>query len=203
MRTKILIIFLFISIQTFSQSNKFEMGASLGVGLTEFKGITSQENNILGSSLGLMFQYNATKLFSIHSNLLYESKALEIPESDWQCTTCPKNSTFLGFEYLTLPVLARLNFGSKAKFFINAGPYFGYLINNNWIDSRFDFGLSTGLGGQIDLNEKLNLSLELRNSLNLMPSTTTAVEYENIRSNNTINLFFVIAYKLGSENSDE
>jgi len=31
-------------------------------------------------------------------------------------------------EYLEIPVLARLTFGDRIRFFIDAGPYFGYLV---------------------------------------------------------------------------
>ncbi|MGD0782700.1 MAG: porin family protein, partial [Candidatus Aminicenantales bacterium] len=37
-----------------------------------------------------------------------------------------QNETIL--DYIELPVLARLTFGEKVRFFINAGPYAGYLI---------------------------------------------------------------------------
>jgi len=62
---------------------------------------------------------------------------------------------------MTIPVLVRLMFGNKAKFFFDIGPYFGYLIKkmeiteafheypggkSNHTDNfkRFDFGITTG-----------------------------------------------------------
>jgi hypothetical protein len=37
-----------------------------------------------------------------------------------------RNETVL--DYIELPVMARLAFGDKVRFFVNAGPYFGYLV---------------------------------------------------------------------------
>lgn len=63
------------------------------------------------------------------------------------------------FNYLEIPVLAKLNFGKKAGFFLFAGPSFGYLLNGtdkdmdgqtNDIDldfyKRTEFGAHVGGG---------------------------------------------------------
>jgi len=202
MKIKSFLILLVISTQAFSQSNKFEIGLNLGAGLSELRGANSQENSIQGASMGLLFQYNVTDLFSIHSNILYETKGTELPNSEWQCPNCPKNADLI-LEYITVPVLARLNFGSKTKFFINAGPYFGYLMNYEWVDNRFDYGLATGLGGQIDLSENLILSLELRNSFGLTPFTENTLGFENDRYTNTLNLLVGIAYRFENKKLEE
>ena len=198
MKNYYLIILLFITTQTFAQQSKFELGVSLGSGLSTLRGSSTIENNFKGGvSLGLMFQYNATELFSIHSNISYENKGVEVSNTEWVCTNCPKNATILEYEYITAPILARLNFGSKAKFFVNAGPYFGYLINYEWVDNHFDFGLASGLGGQIDLNNKLNLSLEVRNNWGLVPVKLHPMFEGDNLYNNSINLLIGITYRLG------
>ena len=204
MKFKSLFILLLITTQSYSQSNKFQMGLSLGAGLTELRGATSQENPLIGHSMGLQFQYNFSELFSIHSSILFETKGIEL-SNDWQqCTNCPNNGALIQLEYITVPLLARLNFGSKSKLFINAGPYFGYLINNDWwVDNRFDFGLTTGLGGQINLNKNLILSLEIRNNLGFVPLSTINPDLLNDRYNNSIIGIMGIAYRLGNVQTKE
>jgi hypothetical protein len=44
-----------------------------------------------------------------------------------------KNETIL--DYLEIPVLARLAFGRGARFFVNAGPYVGYLVRAKAVTS--------------------------------------------------------------------
>jgi Outer membrane protein beta-barrel domain len=44
-----------------------------------------------------------------------------------------RNETIL--DYLELPVLARLSFGGKARFFVNAGPYAGILVRGRAVTS--------------------------------------------------------------------
>jgi hypothetical protein len=197
MKTISLIVLLFISTFTFSQSNKFQVGASISYGLSEFRGQTTQFNTAVGISMGAMFQFNVSKLFSIHADLNFEGKGAEYPDDGWTCNNCPQTSTQISLSYLTLPVLARLNFGSKSNFFINAGPYVGYRSSDHNNANNFDFGLTTGLGGQLDLNKNLLLSLELRNNYGLVPSIESYGGKDDLY-NNTLNLLLGIAYKLGN-----
>jgi len=65
--------------------------------------------------------------------------------------------------YMQLPVMTHVNFGNQTKFFLNIGPYVGYLLSENEstnnfskadsnsyygteVQNRFDFGLAAGLG---------------------------------------------------------
>jgi len=201
MKINTIIILLFITTQTFAQQNKFEIGINGGANLSTMRGSSTYDFSYKpGATFSLMFQYNASKMFSIHSNISYENKGTYItfPDSEWSGSS---KSTF-EFQYITIPVLARLNFGTKAKFFINAGPYIGYLLRPDWVDNSFDFGLTTGIGGQIELRESLILSLELRNNLGLTPITTYYDEFDT-QYNNSINLLIGIAYRFGNKKTDE
>ena len=195
MKVQYLIILLFITTTVYSQSNKFEIGLNGGVNTSSLRGGNTYDLSYkTGLSAGLMFQYNASKLFSIHSNLSYENKGtyLTFPENEFNGSS---KSTF-EFQYITVPVLARLNFGSKAIFFINAGPYLGYLLRPGWMNNSFDFGLTTGFGGQLDLNNNLILSLELRNNTGFAPVTSYYAEFGETQFNNSYNILIGLAYRI-------
>ena len=49
-------------------------------------------------------------------------------------------------------------------------------MSSDWLDNKYDFGLVTGLGRQVDLNKSLILSLEFRNSFGLTPITANDCE---------------------------
>ena len=201
MKNHYLIILLFITTQTFAQQNKYQIGIEGGPSLTTLRGNDTQDFTYTSSySVGFALQYNITKLFSIHSNISYEKKGTELIHP----TGSPESPYILkfNFDYLTVPILARLSFGTKAKFFVNAGPYFGHLFEPTWEDNSFDFGLVTGLGGQIDLNKNLILSLELRNNLGLSPITAPHKEFEEKSYNNSINFLIGIAYKFKNNTTE-
>jgi len=198
-----LVLFFLFTISTYAQSSKFEWGAQLGAGFSELRDAPEPENSIIGGVLGLTFQYNMNRMFSIHSNIAVERKGTELPGSDWQCANCPHEGAAIQLDYVTVPVLARFNFGSKARFFANTGPYVGYLINYEWIDTRFDYGWVTGLGGQMDITQKTVLSLEVRNSYGLAPITAGNSEFENGRYNNSLNLLLGVAFRLGNQKTTE
>lgn len=201
MKSYSLILLLLLTFQTYAQSGKFEWGAQLGAGFSELRNAPEPENAIIGGALGLTFQYNVNRVFSVHSNILLERKGTEFPGSEWLCLNCPNEGAVIALDYVTVPVLAKFNFGSKAKFFVNTGPYVGYLINYEWIDTRFDYGWVTGLGGQMDITSKTILSLEVRNSYGLAPITASSSEFKNGRYNNTLNLLLGVAFRLGNHSN--
>jgi Outer membrane protein beta-barrel domain len=104
-------------------------------------------------------------------------------------------------------------FGQKVQFFVNAGPYFGYLIkqtfvrtgdniptttsNNTSLNNWFDTGISTGLGLSVPIKTKFAFSFEVRNNLGLYNvSDVPAINNGTIKTN-SINFLFGFTYKLG------
>lgn len=86
--------------------------------------------------------------------------------------------------------MARYSLGQGKNFFVNAGPYLGILLKHEQVYDavnqlpeakvdgtddvqRIDYGFSVGLGGQVNLQDNLKLSLELRNNLGLYNVTKT------------------------------
>lgn len=117
------------------------------------------------------------------------------------------------FDYLTLPILVRATFGKKVQFFLNAGPYFGYLIkqtfvskgtnfptttsDNTSLDKRFDTGISTGLGISVPIKTKFAFSFEIRNNLGLFNVSAVPVANNGTIKTNSTNFLLGFTYKLG------
>lgn len=77
--------------------------------------------------------------------------------------------TNVNLDYITIPVTANWHFGRKRNWYLNFGPYLGFLVGAK--DTRFnqdyknefnnvDAGLAVGIGVKIPLNDKLKLFIE-------------------------------------------
>ena len=182
LQNSILIALILCSSLTFAQTNKFEVGLEMGPSLVSFRGNDILDNNndlSFGFSSGLTFQYNFPKLISIRTNISFERKGLSTKGSatDQYGNQIGEITFHSNLDYLTIPILGRLTFGKKINFFVNAGPYIGYLIKQTDITEalgehpktetdnadnfkKTDFGITTGLGARFPIKNKLFLSLE-------------------------------------------
>jgi len=98
----------------------------------------------LGPYFGIVVMHNLSHHFSLQAELNYSSQGGKkngkqaIPTSDFTTNPPPGTPQYIyaninsetKLNYIELPILARVDLplGSKLKFFINAGPYFGYLV---------------------------------------------------------------------------
>lgn len=117
-------------------------------------------------------------------------------------------------DYISIPLILKFKFNKKkVGFFVNIGSYQSYLINYTYktffLDEetsgkvniknsgmhRFDCGLVTGLGWDIQIKRHFHFSIEFRNSLGIRPM----YQGENIFSgtkNESFALLFGIGYKI-------
>ncbi len=121
--------------------------------------------------------YAPSEIFGIQVELLYEQKGSAAKDATDQYEEFTVETTDYKWmlNYLTLPMMAKVSFGSGARFFIEAGPYFGYLLSakmkgtakfmnptnpdQNHTDDvdtdiydsfkKFDFGLVGGIGVKV------------------------------------------------------
>jgi len=81
---------------------------------------------------------------------------------------------YLDLHYLTLPLLAQLNFGNnKWRFFCNTGAYLGYLMKDELVEydgssttssiygvDKLDLGIALGSGVSFRFSERIKVFLE-------------------------------------------
>jgi hypothetical protein len=87
-----------------------------------------------------------------------------------------------GYEFISIPIMARYSIGNYNRFYTNTGPYMGYLLNytERFDDNRIkvfrtddmnkiDIGISFGFGfsSPIDKDGRLNFNIEYRNNVGL------------------------------------
>lgn len=218
LRKLITIGLIFSSSLIFAQMNKIHFGMEAGPSLKTLYGFDTVDENELsiGFSAGLAFQYNFTDLLSLRTNISFERKGWTTKgeATDEMGNPIGEMTFHTNFDYLTLPLLVRLTFGNKIRYFVNAGPYIGYLLkvtdvaetlgdyprseyDNTANFKQHDFGLTTGLGMTYQLAEKLLLSAEIRNNLGLVNISALPVRNDKSIKTNSTNFLIGIAYGIG------
>lgn len=208
---------------TYGQTNRFEIGIEGSPSLIFLRGNDFIDNNhkaTIGFSGGLFFQFNFKNIISLRTSIAYERKGsvLTAQTTDINGNSLGEVTTHSNYDYLTLPVLVRATFGKRVLYFVNAGPYFGYLIkqtsvskgdnvpttttDNTFRDKRFDTGISTGLGLSIPIKTKFAVSFEIRNNLGLCNVSSVSVANNGTIKTNSTNFLFGFTYKLGQRISD-
>lgn len=171
--------------QTHYEGNIF-IGAKGGIGFSRVAFHPSvQQKMPIGMLAGFTFRYIEENHFGIIGELNFEQRGWE---ENFEDAPFKYRRTL---NYLQLPVLAHIYFGSsRGHFFINAGPEVGLMIGDN-ISSNFDyehpesvsglplwnrqtaqytleagtkldFGISAGLGGELFVNSRNSIAIEAR-----------------------------------------
>lgn len=205
-------IFLALSANVHAQTRPYSIGLQGGTGSTSLRGnsIVNLHDPGLTFSAGLTFQYPLGKVISLQSGLSYERKGslLTGQASDVNGNPLGVITSRTNWDYLTLPVLLRTSFGKKKRFFVSAGPYVGYLVQQGTVTSgdqiatkreynnarikHVDCGLSTGLGLNLPLSTKCIFSVEVRNNRGLYNISSVPVFGDgSIKTNATVLLLGV------------
>jgi hypothetical protein len=206
----------------YAQTDRLELGVQSGVNITSLHGENFSRYfawhfSAIGS---IRAQYHFNDAFSIVSDIAYESKGckgVNLKLLNNEGTSIGSNYSFeYAIDYVTIPLLFRYS-APRSAFFINAGPYLGYLLKYTenmgtyTIDrtndmSKMDWGASLGLGLSFHLSDNVNLSFELRNNFGLAniyqnnnayqtSAVRPAFEINPITTNST-NVLMGISYRL-------
>jgi hypothetical protein len=217
------LLFLTAGETSFGQRTIFDIGIEGSPTVTFLRGNDFIDNNhkpTTGFTGGLFFQYNFKKIISLRTNIAFERKGsvLTSQTTDINGNPLGEFTTNTHFDYLTLPILVRATFCKKVQFFVNAGPYFGYLIkqtfvskgdniptstsDNTSLNNRFDTGISTGLGLSVPIKTKFAFSFEVRNNLGLYNVSDVPVVNNGTIKTNSTNFLLGFTYKLGQRTTD-
>ena len=209
-RKKLFIVLFLINGILFSQE-KISLGLNTGLTYSDFRGNDFFDNYEYGFDflIGISFDYKIKDRLFISTDVNYERKSAnnfyEASNTVGSGGTIIIIGTPFGenppdepelkfqtrFEYISIPILLKYFVSKNNDFYINGGPYLGYLLNikniNDGEESDLDFnndfekidlGLTFGIGYNLNISQKSYLNFELRNNFGLT----------NIDSNNN-NLF--------------
>lgn len=147
----------------------FEIGLGLGVNISNVSTIDGQENASSKTSInaGASGEYYFSDRWGVKTKLIYDSKGWAegyILDQNNMVTI-----TDFKLNYLTVPVMANWHFGSNRNWYLNFGPYIGFLISAE--DSELgldlkdgfkstDFGAAFGIGHKIKVADNIKLFIE-------------------------------------------
>lgn len=211
-----------ITFKTAAQDSKLKFGIQGGLNYSSFRGYESYADDTPGFAylFGASFQYQFKENLSLKVDINYERKrqiskvTVELSEYDMGSPVLIPRTYHIKINtyrnYLVLPIMLKYNFSSSKSFYINGGPFLGYLIKsgtkasginepgitNDDVDTKYfkslDYGLSAGLGKEFELNGNHHIHVELRENLGL--ANTSKGEGINNATVKTNSLNLIVGY---------
>lgn len=194
-------LFLFLTLSTsfiISAQGEIKFGVNAGATFSNLRGDVDDEfKSGLDFLVGFGLEVPVNEKLSILANINYERKSIKATIDDSY-----KSSVKFRMHYITVPVNAKYYLGAKKNFFVQAGPYAGFFVDDTFFingkeqtselagGSEFkllDLGISTGIGTQFKVDHKHHISLSLRNNLGL---TNVSDMASNTIKTNAFNFVF-------------
>jgi len=132
-----------------NKSNDFKVGINIGPNHNSLRGGSFSEKYDSNINLftGLSFEFKINENFSILTNVNYEVKSVKTEYTttvgfltDFQTVEIEDKTKF---QYLNIPILARMYFGFENEFFVNGGFFYNKLldIKNEMLNKLFEAGM--------------------------------------------------------------
>jgi hypothetical protein len=205
---------------TYAQTTKLRFGVQAGVNYSGFRGYTipaeieSQydESAAFAYLGGISLAYQLKEKVSLRVELNYERKTqkadntIEIRNNFDEPAQLYNFASRRHYDYLVMPILLNYQFADKNSFFVNGGPFVGYLLkatltsdlnapelNNPDVDlsndyRKLDYGLTVGLGKNFDIGTQNSIHIEIRNNLGLAKINKNDVWNGGHVQTNSVNL---------------
>lgn len=151
------------------QKNTFEYGFNAGLNLSTVQaGSTTNSSYRNGFNIAAFGDYYLSDRWSIKARLAYDQKGWDRGYLT-DLTTGRSAITDYHLDYLTIPVLANWHFGKKRNWYLNFGPYAGFLLsaketkfNNDLKDflHTTDIGFDLGIGVKIPVSSRVKILFE-------------------------------------------
>lgn len=213
----LLCAFLALSLQGSTQT-AHEFSYEIGPNVSTMFGneiLEMYNNPLMGYTNGVGYQYNFNHLYGIKTGIFFEQKGNQYtyPNMNYNGLLVSNLNVKSRLSYLTFPLLGRISFGNKWRFFFNAGGYGGVFLKmtsihrseDDIIDTkstskdyfkRMDFGLSGGFGVYHYFKNLIGISAEVRSNYGLYNISDKPVVNDGTIQNFNTNLVFSIRYSL-------
>lgn len=144
-----------------------EFGFNIGYNRSNASNSETSAEYSSGINFGGSLDYYFSNSWSIKAKLIYDQKGWDDDYiEDLNGNFYP---TDINLNYLTIPIMANWHFGNKKNWYLNFGPYFGFLLDAK--ETQFDtdltdylnttdFGLALGIGVKIPVSDKLKVFVE-------------------------------------------
>jgi len=187
---------LFIHIGYSQQKENFEYGiiTALSISNISSSDIYFESKPIVEYKGGFFGNYYLNEKFSIRLKTLYERKGYNgfyrFGEAD------------IVFNMITVPITANYYFGKNNNWYVNLGPYVGFMIaakanRNGSVDitknyKSMDFGISGGIGFQFPISQKTDLFIEIDNQTGMSDILKEDLWYSVKNNRMSLNLGIIL-----------
>jgi hypothetical protein len=143
---KVMVVFLLCFGMSTINAQMVRFGIKGGANFSNLEGDGIKGSNYTSFHFGALVEAKVFENFAIQPELLYSSQGSKVNAD---------NIKEINYKYLTVPVLAKF-YLTENGLSLEAGPQFGFLIDENVKEvvegEKFDFGLAGGLGLNISKN---------------------------------------------------
>lgn len=224
MKKDIVVLFVLFSVFTYAQSSKLRFGVHGGINYSGLRGYTIpstfeqqyDESAAFAYLGGVSLEYQLQEKLSLRVELNYERKSqkadnsMEIRFNFDQEPQLYNFTTRKNYDYLIVPILLKYRFTDKNSFFVNGGPFIGYLLKSTLTNDleipnfetpnedmtkdskKTDFGFSAGVGKNFELGNSKMIHVEIRNNLGLAKINKNDVWNGGHISTNSVN--FIVGF---------
>jgi opacity protein-like surface antigen len=161
-------VFVFTTVTVAQTKGDVEFGFNVGYNTSTVSTTDDSAESGNGFNVGFAADYYFSDRWSIKGKLIYDQKGWDngfVTDSDSGVSFV----TDYNLNYLTVPVMANWHFGKKRNWYLDFGPYVGFLMSAE--DTKFgldlkdsfnstDFGLNFGIGVKIPVSNKMKLTFE-------------------------------------------
>jgi len=187
---------------TFAQTKgDIELGGDVGLNISTIS--NGQDNNYnnntaahnVGINLGVSADYYFSAKWSIKAKIIYDQKG---DDNDYYVdpTNGQTYPTNYRLDYITIPVMANWHFGRTRNWYLNFGPYIGFLTSatatatgsdvKSMLNST-DAGLAFGIGVKIPISDNTKFFAEYQGQAGIANLVTndqgSSIENENYAIN--------------------
>lgn len=145
-----------------------EAGFNIGYNSSNVSDSRSTSDSGTGFNLAGSLDFYLSNTWSIKTKLIYDQKGWN-NDVIYDVNSGNYYATDYNLNYITIPVMANWHFGNTKNWYLNFGPYFGFLLDAK--DTRFntdvtdsfnnsDFGLAFGVGVKLPVSDKIKFFLE-------------------------------------------
>ena len=177
--TLLIIVLVAVTLTTAAQTKgDFELGGNLGLNISNISEIDNENasESRISFNLGASGEFYFSDSWGLKAKLIFDQKGWgngfeETPIFDMNgnITGVQSNETDFALRYLTIPLMANWHFGRSDNWYLNFGPYVGFLLSAESTEggtdikdtlNSTDFGLSAGIGIKIPLNDTTKIFFE-------------------------------------------
>ncbi|MXN93133.1 outer membrane beta-barrel protein [Flavobacterium sp. Sd200] len=156
----------FATAATAQSKGNVEFGYNVGLNSSFISDSWGSSDIRTGFNAGVSADFYFSDSWSVKAKVAYDKKGWN---NDFITVDGNLYRTNFALDYITVPVMANWHFGNTKNWYVNFGPYVGFLVNaeetalNNDVKDMLnstDWGLAFGLGVKIPLSNYIKLFIE-------------------------------------------